>query len=85
MNSSAISPNKDVNELHKKLGYTFKRPDLLAEAFRHSSYTNEAGNLDLTDNERLEFLGDAGGDMSAAASHRHSASGNIRGNHNNRS
>jgi ribonuclease III len=59
MNSSAISANKDVNGLHKKLGYIFKRPDLLAEAFRHSSYTNEVGNLDLRDNERLEFLGDA--------------------------
>jgi ribonuclease III len=59
MNNSAISPNKDVNELHKKLGYIFKQSDLLAEAFRHSSYTNEVGNLDLRDNERLEFLGDA--------------------------
>jgi ribonuclease-3 len=59
MNNSATSANKDVNGLHKKLGYIFKRPDLLAEAFRHSSYTNEVGNLDLRDNERLEFLGDA--------------------------
>jgi ribonuclease III len=59
MKDSALSANKDVNELHKKLGYIFKRPDLIAEAFRHSSYTNELGDLDLRDNERLEFLGDA--------------------------
>jgi ribonuclease III len=45
--------------LYKKLGYIFKQPDLIAEAFRHSSYTNELGNLDLRDNERFEFLGDA--------------------------
>lgn len=42
-----------------RLGYTIKNPDLLAEAFRHSSYVNESGNLNLKDNERLEFLGDA--------------------------
>jgi ribonuclease III len=59
MKNSAISANRDFNELNKKLGYIFKRPDLMAEAFRHSSYTNEVGNLDLRDNERLEFLGDA--------------------------
>lgn len=59
MKNSALSANKDVNELYKKLGYIFKQPDLIAEAFRHSSYTNELGNLDLRDNERFEFLGDA--------------------------
>ncbi|MBW2609353.1 MAG: ribonuclease III [Deltaproteobacteria bacterium] len=50
---------KDIDELSKRLGYRFQKPDLLAEAFRHSSYVNERGNLDLRDNERLEFLGDA--------------------------
>ncbi len=50
---------KDLSELSKKLGYTFKQPELLTEAFRHSSYVNELPNSDLTDNERLEFLGDA--------------------------
>ena len=41
------------------MGYTFRQPELLTEAFRHSSYINELGNSDLRDNERLEFLGDA--------------------------
>ena len=56
---SAPSLTKDLGKLSKKLGYTFKRPDLLTEAFRHSSYVNEFSNSDLRDKERLEFLGDA--------------------------
>jgi ribonuclease III len=54
-----VPASKDPDELSKRLGYIFKRPDLLAEAFRHSSYVNERGITDLKDNERLEFLGDA--------------------------
>ncbi len=56
---NAISASKDLNEVTRRLGYTFKQPELLAEAFRHSSYVNEDESLILTDNERLEFLGDA--------------------------
>lgn len=41
------------------MGYTFKEAGLLEEAFRHSSYVNELVDSDLSDNERLEFLGDA--------------------------
>ncbi|MEQ1337864.1 ribonuclease III domain-containing protein, partial [Salmonella enterica] len=32
---------------------------MLEQAFTHSSYVNEHRNLQLSDNERLEFLGDA--------------------------
>ena len=56
---SVTSTSTDLNELSKKLGYTFRQPELLTEAFRHPSYINELGNSDLRDNERLEFLGDA--------------------------
>jgi ribonuclease-3 len=49
----------DLNELSRGLGYEFKDPELLAEAFRHSSYVNESEETNLKDNERLEFLGDA--------------------------
>lgn len=56
---NAISASKDLNEVTRRLGYTFKQPELQAEAFRHSSYVNEDESLILTDNERLEFLGDA--------------------------
>ena len=54
-----MSGHKDIYELTEKLGYTFKQPDLLTEALRHSSYVNELGDSHLRDNERLEFLGDA--------------------------
>lgn len=37
----------------------FKNTILLEQAFTHSSYVNEHRYLELTDNERLEFLGDA--------------------------
>jgi ribonuclease-3 len=47
------------HELSKKLGYTFKRPELLHQALCHASYVNEQDNENLEDNERLEFLGDA--------------------------
>jgi len=37
----------------------FQKENLLKQAFTHSSYVNEHRYLELTDNERLEFLGDA--------------------------
>jgi ribonuclease-3 len=49
----------DLRELSRMLGYTFKKPEVLVQAFRHSSYVNEQTDPDLEDNERLEFLGDA--------------------------
>lgn len=49
----------DLDALCRRLGYTFKNPGLLEEAFCHSSYVNESGDSHLRDNERLEFLGDA--------------------------
>jgi ribonuclease-3 len=49
----------DLNELNRKLRYTFKEPQLLVLAFQHSSYVNEQTDSNLRDNERLELLGDA--------------------------
>jgi len=48
-----------IKRLCEKLGYKFKQPELLLEAFRHASYVNEQPDSNLKDNERLEFLGDA--------------------------
>lgn len=48
-----------LDNLQKKMGYTFRNMELLDRAFRHASYVNEMGQSDLEDNERLEFLGDA--------------------------
>jgi ribonuclease-3 len=53
------SQNAALNKLCKTLGYEFKQPQLLLQAFRHASYINEQCDSSLEDNERLEFLGDA--------------------------
>ena len=47
-----------MQELEKKLRYTFKNKSLLLNALSHSSYANEVRN-GVTSNERLEFLGDS--------------------------
>ena len=48
-----------MQELEKKLNYTFRDPALLSEALSHSSYANEHRAVGLRSNERLEFLGDS--------------------------
>jgi ribonuclease III len=50
---------KDFCELENKLGVIYKNKDLLTQAFIHRSYLNENPQVDLGNNERLEFLGDA--------------------------
>jgi len=49
----------DHSELKRKLMYEFKNTDLLDESLRHSSFVNEQADINIQDNERLEFLGDA--------------------------
>ncbi|HET89926.1 MAG TPA: ribonuclease III [Chloroflexi bacterium] len=41
------------------LGYQFQDPDLLLRALTHPSYVNEHPEEEVSDNQRLEFLGDA--------------------------
>ncbi len=48
-----------MQELEKKLEYTFRDPGLLSEALSHSSYANEHRASHQHSNERLEFLGDS--------------------------
>lgn len=48
-----------MQELEKKLNYTFRSPALLEEALCHSSYANEHRTGQIHSNERLEFLGDS--------------------------
>lgn len=50
---------RDFTRLIERLGYPFRDPEILEEAFRHASYVNEKAVPGLKDNERLEFLGDA--------------------------
>jgi ribonuclease-3 len=54
-----MASRNDMDDMVRRLGYEFKDSDLLEEAFRHSSYVNELGDMGVRDNERLEFLGDA--------------------------
>jgi ribonuclease III len=53
--SKSITP--DLVQFEKKLRIKFKDPKLLEEAFTHKSYAIERGKV--TNNERLEFLGDS--------------------------
>ena len=48
-----------MEDLEKKLNYSFRNPALLEEALSHSSYANEHRSAGLRSNERLEFLGDS--------------------------
>jgi len=49
----------NFKELEKIVGIEFKDKDLIQEALTHRSYLNENRNLNISHNERLEFLGDA--------------------------
>jgi len=49
----------DWQTLQQSIGIIFRDVSLLQQAFVHSSYINENPSFYLTDNERLEFLGDA--------------------------
>ena len=57
-----------MNQLEQKLeqdfGIVFSQKDLLETAFTHTSYANEHRLLNISHNERLEFLGDAGSAIS---------------------
>lgn len=48
-----------LTELQEVIGYRFKQEGLLRQAVTHSSFANEKHMKKLSDNERLEFLGDA--------------------------
>jgi ribonuclease-3 len=50
---------RNLNELQSALHISFRKPELLKQAFTHSSYVNEHRVGNHKDNERLEFLGDA--------------------------
>ena len=48
-----------LKQFEKNIGYSFKDEKLLRQALTHSSYANEKHLKKFSDNERLEFLGDA--------------------------
>lgn len=50
---------KNIDELESVLKIQFQNKNLLTQAMTHRSYLNEHPNLQISHNERLEFLGDA--------------------------
>ena len=50
---------EELKKLEVKIGYEFKKKELLLQALTHSSFSNEQKINKLKDYERLEFLGDA--------------------------
>ena len=50
---------KNPDTLATILGYSFNNQELIFQAFRHPSYVYENEDLGISDNQRLEFLGDA--------------------------
>ena len=57
----------NFHELEKKIGIIFKDKELITTAFVHRSYVNEHRDSGISDNERLEFLGDAVLELAATA------------------
>jgi len=51
--------HRNLKQLQSDLSIPFRNPELLRQAFTHSSYVNEHRMGHHRDNERLEFLGDA--------------------------
>lgn len=62
----AAAGQAEAGALEIRLGLVFKDRRLLLGALTHGSYRNEFGGVDLPDNERLEYLGDAVVDFLAA-------------------
>ena len=50
---------KEAGELLERIGYVFADNDLLTKALTHSSYSSEHRMNYSSNNERLEFIGDA--------------------------
>ena len=57
MDPSEQAPERQ--ELEERLGHAFRQPARLEAALTHRSYSAETGHPDLTESQRLEFLGDA--------------------------
>ncbi len=56
---ASTMPSRQIEELQRRLGATFRDPRLLQQALVHSSFVNEMPSSSQNSNERLEFLGDA--------------------------
>ena len=59
--------NARYAELEALLGHSFRNAALCETAMTHTSWLNEAGQPERSDNERLEFLGDSVLNLAVAA------------------
>ncbi len=57
--ASVSDQRPTLEALEERLGYQFRDRDLLETALTHRSYANEHAADGATDNEKLEYLGDA--------------------------
>ena len=55
----SMNKTEELDKLQERLGYRFKNLNLLQDALTHKSFLNENRHLNIRDNERMEFLGDA--------------------------
>ena len=62
----AMSEEDPLRRLQERLGPWFTRVEHLEDALTHRSFVNERPRLARTDNERMEFLGDAILDLAAS-------------------
>jgi ribonuclease III len=49
----------DLSAFEQQIGYTFQQRELLTRALTHKSYSHEARQEQIRDNETFEFLGDS--------------------------
>lgn len=54
-----VDGSPTFEELEQRLGYQFRDRELLVTALTHRSYANEHADEGCSDNEKLEYLGDA--------------------------
>jgi ribonuclease-3 len=50
---------RDLADFEQRIGYTFATRDILTRALTHKSYSHEARQDEIRDNETFEFLGDS--------------------------
>lgn len=61
-----MSEEDPLRGLQERLGHVFERREHLEDAVTHRSFVNERPHIARTDNERMEFLGDAILDLAAS-------------------
>lgn len=57
--AAEVVPFREPHPLEERLGYRFRRRELLEQALTHRSRAHEEADRTVADNESLEFLGDA--------------------------